>query len=375
VILAATGLAHDLGNPPFGHQGEQVISGWFSNNAVLFSEYKAAGDGSGFTEVPTEFHRDFTEFEGNAQTLRLVTCLQNTAGPSGLNLTAATLAALMKYPIASSVKRGKTAATKKYGYFRSEDETVTWIRNCTGLKEAQRHPLTWLMEASDDIAYSVMDVEDSIKKGLVSAEDLLAYLRRDFAKTDLGGLINTLEEDFAKVDEAETSLSRVREVKTTYVRTRLIERLVTGAAAEFRRDAAAINSFEREAALLECDTHESKLNKALKYFALNHAYRSTSVQRVELQGFHVLEYLMGVMWNAIANRAKFADLDSRRPHARDAFVYSLISDNYRWQFEKSADSKLPIRYRELQLLSDMISGMTDGFAVDLQKQIAKADRA
>ncbi|HWU85695.1 MAG TPA: hypothetical protein VN253_00365 [Kofleriaceae bacterium] len=264
-----------------------------------------------------------------------------------------------------------TQIAKKHGYVASEKDVVDWIRAETGLQEGERHPLTWIMEACDDIAYSVLDIEDAIKKGLVSAEDLLAFLRREFRITDLGGLTNQLTDDFKMADEKEFSLSRVREIKATYLRTRLVERLVSGAATTYRADRTAIEGRTRESPLLECDSAESKLCKALKAFAKTHAYRSSSVLELEYRGAVIIKSLMDDMWEAISVREKFEKTGSRRTTAKAAYVYSLISDSYRWHFEHSDASGLTIRYRELQLLADMISGMTDGFAVDMYEKIQR----
>lgn len=112
--------------------------------------------------------------------------------------------------------------------------------------------------------------------------------------------------------------------------------------------------------LLECGTFASELIEALKLFARTHAYNSTPVLRVELQGSQVIHRLMDTMWESITERTTFEDLGSRRANPKAAFVYSKISDSYRWHFERvSRELKLPIRYREMQLLTDMISGMTD----------------
>jgi dGTPase len=378
IILATVGLAHDLGNPPFGHQGEEAISRWFVTNKRLFTELSTASgreyqdikkQETTFEPVPEEQQSDFTKFEGNAQALRLVSRLQNVVGTAGLNLTAASLAALMKYPVASHERRKGHAASKKHGYFASEREVIDWIRAQTGLEAGQRHPLTWIMEASDDIAYSVLDIEDAIKKGLVSAEDLLAFLRHEFRHTDLGGLTNQLSDDFKLADEKVFSLSRVREVKASYLRTRLVERLVTGATNTYLGDREAIFAYGREKALLECDSEESKLCAALKKFAKVHAYRSPSVLGLELKGANVITYLMDKMWFAISDRTNYGERDARRDGPLSAFVYSLISDSYRWHFEKRDCKGIGMRYRELQLLSDMISGMTDGYAFDLYEKI------
>ncbi len=373
VILAAVGLAHDLGNPPFGHQGEAAISRWFKDHDFLFTRFHEdeQRQDPDFREVPVDQRLDFTDFEGNAQALRLVSRLQNTAGPAGLNLTAATLAALLKYPVPSSRRDKSKAQTKKHGYLTSELDVIEWVRSETGLSEGMRHPLTWLMEAADDAAYSVLDIEDATKKNLVSAEDLVAHLRNKFSHSDLGGLTNQLSDDFKKADAQEFSLSRVREIKSTYLRTRLLERLITGAVEGFRADAANIFGFKRTQALLECDSLESKLCSELKDFAKVHAYQNPSVLEQELQGSMVIHFLMDVMWDAISHRKSFRDTNSRRLSPRAAFVYSLMSDSYRWHFERNAAAQLTVRYRELQLLGDMVSGMTDGYAIDTYRKIKR----
>jgi dGTPase len=374
VILATVGLAHDLGNPPFGHQGEVAIAAWFKNNLKIFREIGASyKDGDKlFSAVPEEFHKDFVNFEGNAQALRLISRLQNTVGPAGLDLTAATIAALMKYPVPSSQTSESNAATKKFGYFASESDIAEWVRTVTGLALGQRHPLTWIMEAGDDIAYSVLDIEDTIKKGLVSPEDLLAYLRLDHKLgDDLGGLINKLSKDFERADEDASSLSRVREIKTGYLSAGLIDKLVTGATKVYADDREKILAYKRTESLLDCGTEESKLYKGLKRFARAYAYQSTGVLELEVEGATVIRTLMDAMWEAIIDREDFGDGGSRRRSPRSSYIYSLISDSYRWHFERKGDSSLTIRYKEMQLLTDMISGMTDGYAVDLCKRIRR----
>lgn len=371
IILSTAGLAHDLGNPPFGHQGEAAISRWFSKNSNLFSEIGHSGNNVGFEPVPEHMQNDFKSFEGNAQTIRLISCLQNTSGKSGLNLTAATISALMKYTITSDKVDEKNAATKKFGFFFSESELVDWMRSATGLEAGQRHPLTWLMEACDDVAYSVLDVEDAIKKRIISPEDLRAFVEHRFSTNDLGGgLVNQLKQDFGNVDNSEASLSRVQEVKASYIRTRLIEKLLTGAANEFIKDKKNIFSYKRTTSLLHKGNFEGDLYESLKEFARDHAYKSSSVLKLELEGARVIDGLMDRMWMSITSRKKFSEKNSRRTTPQAAYVYSMISDSYRWQFENSPiDAKIPIRYQEMQLLTDMISGMTDGFAVQLFSEL------
>lgn len=166
-LLATIGLAHDLGNPPFGHQGENAIQSWFR-------DYQDTVFDDSLTEAQK---RDFLKFEGNAQTLRILTRLQVINDDFGLNMTFASLAGLMKYPAPSDkVDKKNGVSYKKFGFFQSEKEIVNQIWNETGLDEGRRHPLTYIMEACDDIAYSVLDAEDAVKKGLVSYSDLITYL-------------------------------------------------------------------------------------------------------------------------------------------------------------------------------------------------------
>src|SRR5690242_16036686 len=154
-LSAAVGLVHDLGNPPFGHQGESAIQSWFNDNqAVILSPLESA-----------QYREDFLKFEGNAQGFRLVTRLQLLNDDFGLDLTFATLAAMMKYPTPSHLTSPDSAATKKHGFFAAEQPIVEQMLAATGLAYGRRHPIASVMEACDDIAYVVLDVEDAVKKG------------------------------------------------------------------------------------------------------------------------------------------------------------------------------------------------------------------
>lgn len=156
-LLAAVGLAHDLGNPPFGHQGEIAIQQWFAET---------------FDEKDVDI--DFLKFDGNAQTFRLLTRLQVLNDKFGLNLTIGTLASLIKYPsIYGAADKG---GFKKFGVFKSEASIMNEVWEHTGLRAGIRHPLAYVMEACDDIAYSIIDAEDTVKKGYASFYDLMDFL-------------------------------------------------------------------------------------------------------------------------------------------------------------------------------------------------------
>lgn len=175
-LLAAIGLAHDLGNPPFGHKGEKAMSLWFENKYKEINDNKSVSiEEETYLEKSKAIINDFTKFDGNSQTFRLVTQLQIINDSFGLNLTYATLAALIKYPRSSF---SDSNIWKKHGFFYSEKEIVNKVWAETGLSENIRHPLTYIMEACDDIAYTILDAEDTIKKGLASINDLFYFLEK-----------------------------------------------------------------------------------------------------------------------------------------------------------------------------------------------------
>jgi len=167
-LLATIGLAHDLGNPPFGHQGEASMRNWYKRCLTPCLDEET------LSQVGKKIFEDFFQFDGNSQTLRLVTKLQILNDQYGLNLTYATLSSLIKYPRSSHTTN--SSPWKKHGFFYSEQEVVDDIWKETGLSEGIRHPFTWLMEACDDIAYSILDAEDTVKKGLASYHDLINHL-------------------------------------------------------------------------------------------------------------------------------------------------------------------------------------------------------
>jgi dGTPase len=379
-VLAAVGLAHDIGNPPFGHQGENAIRAWFKRNSkTLFDpprdvkEGKVAEDIAGLTE---QHKNDFLKFEGNAQTLRVVTKLQVIGDDLGLNLTLGTLASLMKYVAASDTIDKSKQARKKVGFFTSEQALVLRIREEVGLLSDARHPLALVMEASDDIAYSVLDAEDSIKKGIVSFNDLIAWLKR---QSDGDPVIKYIRDiaDWEHNILATQNLppSELKDVATQKFRVHTIHIMISAVAKAFRDnyDSIASGSFDDE--LIE-KSEASRLCEALKSFDREYAFNHRTVLEIELKGYNTINRLLDFLWLGISEREDYFKLGSKRTSPFSAYVYSRISKNYRRVFEGEVtcyhpDDKLPIRYKELQLLADMISGMTDRFCIDLCNDLAE----
>lgn len=367
-LLAATGLVHDLGNPPFGHQGEIAIQSWFADNkdSVLLP---LASD--------SQMQRDFLDFEGNAQGFRLVTRLQLLNDDFGLDLTYATLAAMMKYPTPShqtNKEKGAPVALKKNGFFKSEEHIAKQVWEKTGLKIGRRHPAAFLMEACDDIAYVVLDAEDAVKKGLASFSDLLSFLTHNGDGDEIVKWV--VDESQAKHDsyrqsEPRLSPSELNDVSMQRFRVYAIGELVKAATRAFIDNEDSFLKGLIQKPLLEISRGE-KLRKALKEFSSRHAYTHRSVLKIELQGYNVIRGLMDLFWAAIVDREKKDDPASRRLHPFSRFVYGRISENYRRIFENPVPEveEWPMRYRECQLLTDMLSGMTDSYAIDLYEELS-----
>lgn len=383
-ILSSTGLAHDLGNPPFGHQGEAAIGRWFEKNQNWIFTHGGSfetdeGEMPAVLEdvIPERCYDEFLEFEGNAQTVRLVSKLQVSPGREGLDLTAGTLAALMKYTVPANGRKKKSeagfnASMKKYGYFECDSDVVDWVREKTGLKKGQRHPLTWLMEAADDIAYSVLDIEDAMKKDLISPDDVLADLIHHKNHEEFKSTILKIKERFEKSYHAKRSISATRDIKASYLRTTFIQSLIDEAVDNYAHEFQKIKNNKQKYGLLD----NSLLCEYLKKLATDHAFQSKQVLELEAEGAVYIDRLMDFFWEAISDREDFNNLISSRCSARAAYGFKLISDNYlevacNDASIQAGDSKLPVRYRELRLLTDMISGMTDGFAREVYEKVAE----
>lgn len=382
--LAAVGLAHDIGNPPFGHQGENAIRAWFQrNSSALFNPPKPdefaeiAKDVSQLTE---QHKQDFLQFEGNAQTLRVLTKLQVIGDDLGLNLTLGTLAALMKY-VASSDKidKGKQAR-KKVGFFASEQKLVERIRSEVGLESDARHPLALVMEACDDIAYSVLDAEDAIKKGVASLNDLLASLGyHQNGEDELDPVVSHLCKlsrwEYDVLRRQKLHPSELQDVATQKFRVHAIHLMVSAVAQAFKDNYHNIVKGNFDGELIKV-SQAASLCDALKDFDRQNAFSHKTVLEIELNGYNTLNRLMDFLWIGISERKAYKDLDSKRTSPFSAYVYSRISKNYRRIFEGKVEqyhpeAGLPVRYREMQLLTDMVSGMTDQFCIDLHDDLLK----
>jgi len=346
-VLLAIGLAHDLGNPPFGHQGETAIKSWFEvRKDWIFTNHIPKGQGIP-DPIGSKLQLEFLKFDGNPQSLRLLTKLQTSVAHVGLNLTATTLAASLKYPVSATGYDKNKIIRKKIGYFASERAVVEWFRNETGLQEGQRHPLTWIMEACDDIAYSVLDVDDAMKKGVISPDDVLSVLSANAdIKDDIA--ITTLAKQFIKARDAQHRPEIARDIKIGYFRATMLDALVAEASSSFARQEKVILDFGDATPLMD----ESKLCKALKAVAQQYAFAHPDVLRMEAFGAAAIDGLLDRFWSAIHNREIYDDLLSQRASPIDKYVFALISPNYIESAIRAgagSGESSSVRYREPRL--------------------------
>jgi dGTPase len=369
-LLAAVGLVHDLGNPPFGHQGEAAIQSWFKDN----EENVARSKNKILTKAQ---YQDFLKFEGNAQTFRLVTRLQLLNDNFGLDLTYATLAAMIKYPVGSGqTKNNSHVGKKKHGFFESERGIAERVLNKVGLSVATRHPMAYVMEACDDIAYAVLDIEDAVKKGLASFSDLMAYLSHH-AATDavVVELVRLSEEKHTEYRQQEgLSPAELNDVSMQRFRVFAIGAMVKAITEAFVKHQTSLISGEQQQALLMLSSAHV-LREQLGCFARTYAFQHRTVLEIELRGYNTIRGLMDIFWTAIAKTNP--DKASQLPdNPYDRYVYTRISENYRRVYNHPADEvkTLPPRYRQCLLLTDMISGMTDSYAIDLLAELISFKR-
>lgn len=334
-IVSAACLAHDLGNPPFGHSGEQAIGTYFSEGKGL--ELK-----SSLTE--SEWN-DLTHFEGNANAFRLLTHQFRGRREGGFVMTYSTLASIVKYPFESNLA-GKKA---KFGFFQSEKEDYLRIARELGIKQLSpegaplhfaRHPLVYLVEAADDICYQVMDIEDAHKLKLLTTEETKALLM---------GFMNERKKE--RAEDVFRVVSDTNE-QIAYLRSTVVGMLI---------DACTKVFMENETEILE-GAFEGSLIKRMAptlYHAYNHCaevaftriYRAKDVLDVELAGYRVISTLIELMIEAVTH--------PERAYSR------LLINRMANQYETDA----PTLYGKLQAVLDYISGMTDVYALDLYRKI------
>jgi dGTPase len=369
VIAATCGLMHDLGNPPFGHAGELAISTWFHQKAG--SDFFASLGGE-----DSQLSQDFLRFEGNAQTLRLVSKLQLLSDEYSLDLTCGTLSAAMKYTAPSNYQPNSSSPHEKVkpGYFSSEADVIEVVRQLTGTGE-MRNPISFLVEAADDIVYCSVDLEDSIRKGVLKwsvVESAIEEAAKGLGKLNVPK--NALERAFRLTDRSLRGQARDETLAQTF-RTAAIGEMVPSAIETFIARYPLIMNGEYHQELVRDEIcTAAPLIAVCKGLLKANTYRTEGILRLEVMGRKVIHDLMDVLWEAAHG---FNGSPTSRTYPGK--IYFLMSENYRRVFEKrfanSATNTLDSTnqsYVRLQLVTDQIAGMTDAYACSLHKQLTNS---
>ncbi|WP_042492319.1 deoxyguanosinetriphosphate triphosphohydrolase [Aequorivita sublithincola] len=332
-IVAAAALAHDIGNPPFGHSGEKAIGDYFLN-----------GNGKRFKNQLTEKgYQDLVDFEGNANGFKILTESKDGV-QGGLRLTYATLGAFMKYPKQSLPKKPTThVADKKFGVFQSETEFFGEVVSELGLLNRNsdgfaRHPLTFLVEAADDICYTIIDFEDGINLGLIEEEIALEYLinlvRNSLKKEVYSGL--------------KTSQNRL-----AYLRSLAINTLIAEAASIFIENEEEILKGTFSESLLDRSQYQAQISDIIK-ISVEKVYQSTEVMEKEIAGYTILSTLLDAFTTAYENH------NNENARQYDKLLLRMF------EYDLSKNQSV---YEYLMECCSYISRLTDGNALQIFQKI------
>lgn len=333
-IVAAACLAHDLGNPPFGHSGEKAIATFFSEGggAVLKSEL-----------TPRQW-TDLTRFEGNANAFRLLTHQFRGRRKGGFAMTYSTLASIVKYPYESSL-----ATNNKFGFFTTESDDFKKIADTLGLikypdpegrLKFSRHPLVYIVEAADDICYEIMDLEDAHKLKILSTDQVMGLMLGFFPAEKQNRLFKVM----SHVDDPNE--------KIAYLRSSVIGILVEKAAEIFVENENDILAGNFPGSLLDHIPEQPRKGYAdCTRMSWDKIYCANDVVDIELAGNRIISFLMEKLINAV----RFPDLNYSR------LLLSRVPEQY--------EVDHPTLFGKIQAVIDHVSGMTDVYALDLYRKL------
>lgn len=365
MILKTAAFVHDIGNPPFGHFGETIIQNYFKEylKKRIITDRQAL---------------DFTCFDGNAEGFRILTRLQYIGDLSGLNLTYATLAAYSKYPNVGDLNK-KYIGTKKHGVFTSESDILEKMAEECGMKcidgSIKRHPLSFLVEAADSISYNVMDIEDGMTMGWYSFSEMTDFIdeyMKEKTRNNGYSILSVLNIDFKKQGIDEHDEKR----KMCDFRVKSIRYFVNLAISKFKENLEAIDNGKYSKELIEDGDY---LSSAFHSFAVKKIYPQREIEQIELTGHSVLNGLLNILLDCAFNPDKkfrnhlksvisktFLKVAKREQEAVPTIDYKFISNEEIVDF----DIEKLNPYSKLRVIVDLISGMTDKYAVSVYQKIS-----
>lgn len=392
-IVEMACLMHDIGNPPFGHFGEAAINDWFkqrlfptdassqplSDDRCVVRDLRLREGEEGLNDLRRKVRQDLCHFEGNAQGIRLVHTLMR------MNLTWAQVGCILKYT-RPAWWMGETPAShsylmKKPGYYLSEEEYIARLRNALSLTPNGRFPLTWIMEAADDISYCVADLEDAVEKRIFSVEELYQHLYDAWGKHEKGSLFAQVVENAWEKSRANTLSRSTEDQFFMYLRVNTLNKLVPYAASRFIDNLPMVYSGEFNHALLEDDSSYSQLLELYKNVAVRHVFRHPDVEQLELQGYRVISGLLDIyqplLQLSVDEFSELVENECVRRIPIESRLYQKLSTRHRLAYVE-AISKLdrnaaqwPVMeyYYRCRLIQDYISGMTDLYAWDEYRKL------
>jgi dGTPase len=334
-ILSTACLAHDLGNPPFGHSGEDAIRMYFVDNEQRYRKL-----------LSEEQWLDLTRFEGNANALRLLTMDMKGKRTGGFRLSYPTLSTIVKYPWESTLE-GK----KKFGFFQAEKELYTCIANELGLLRTienplsfARHPLVYLVEAADDICYQIMDIDDAHKLSILSTSEVIEMFMAFFSSEADLNWKQKIEQTLAEVDDENE--------KIAFLRAMVIGKLTIACTSSFEKSYNKIMLGESVPALInQVDNPCATALERIRSISIQKVYNHQTVVEIELAGYKILSVLLSKICPAMLNPN---DSYSKK-------VLRLVPQQY------IVDEQLP--YKRLMSAVDFISGMTDVYALEMYRTL------
>lgn len=338
-IVSSACLAHDLGNPPFGHSGEEAISYFFSE-----------GEGRYFKKLLSdEEWTDLSHFEGNANAFRLLTHSFNGRRPGGYTMTYTTLASIVKYPFESTCATHKGF---KYGFFQSEKEIFRQVAEELGLLQVEehplqyvRHPLVYLVEAADDICYQIMDIEDSHKMRILSYDETTAILENFYDKNEDKEDLKIIARTFKVVTD--------KNERIAFLRAGIINKLINACADVFCNNYEAIMEGTFKSTLIKnlSGTNKEAYDKCTD-LAYSRIYHTDIVTQIQIAGFKILGTILKEYTDAVLKPETY--------YARN--ILSVMPEQYQVSKENSM-------YTKIQTVVDYVSGMTDSYALNLYRKI------
>ncbi|WP_223559410.1 deoxyguanosinetriphosphate triphosphohydrolase [Chryseobacterium lathyri] len=343
-VIAAACLCHDVGNPAFGHSGEDAIASYFERNEkdlkLKFNEKEWA---------------DLVNFEGNANAIRVLAQRQQGKDDGGIQLTFSTLASIAKYPCEAVARKKGIIHRKKFGFFQNEKDIFLEIAKATNLilenEEPyifKRHPFVWLVEAADDICYNIIDMEDAHRLGIVSTAD---------CENLFFELIKSESNDTDRVKNKLASISNENE-KISYLRAKTINALINKSLEIYKHNFENILQGNLDNGLLDIYKSENRALQDIEAFSIEKIYNHKAVVEIENAGYNVMYELL------------------------DHFIPSILKpEDERKSYDKKALKLLPRQfvyeegtdYQKVLGVVDFVSGMTDNFATDLYRKIKGID--